>query len=290
MSLFLSTLSLRRATHSRRSRKQRHPHFYPRSPCGERRKIKDFVYLYNFFLSTLSLRRATSASYNAYLAEGFSIHALLAESDRALRQLQSALRRIFYPRSPCGERLKVVEPGFANKLIFYPRSPCGERLREQFKYVVQCRFSIHALLAESDAAWNRFTQRRDFFSIHALLAESDQSQAVSHRTARNFLSTLSLRRATFREQFKYVVQCRFSIHALLAESDGRLGFLIFPNSIFLSTLSLRRATVFWFFVALKAPEFSIHALLAESDLPASAFIEAEAFFLSTLSLRRATGS
>ena len=33
------------------------------------------------FLSTLSLRRAT-----------------------ALRQLQSALRRDFYPRSPCGER------------------------------------------------------------------------------------------------------------------------------------------------------------------------------------------
>ena len=36
-------------------------------------------------------------------SHGISIHALLAESD-ALRQLQFALRRNFYPRSPCGER------------------------------------------------------------------------------------------------------------------------------------------------------------------------------------------
>ena len=79
---FLSTLSLRRATrlgllgwlrtlisihallaesdHSRRSRKQRHPNFYPRSPCGERR-VNEIPYQREIdqFLSTLSLRRAT---------------------------------------------------------------------------------------------------------------------------------------------------------------------------------------------------------------------------------------
>ena len=57
--LFLSTLSLRRAT----------------------RRQREILRYCNGFLSTLSLRRATeqSASYNAYLE--ISIHALLAESD-----------------------------------------------------------------------------------------------------------------------------------------------------------------------------------------------------------------
>ena len=57
--LFLSTLSLRRATHSRRSQKQRHPNFYPRSPCGERHQWVGQV----------------------CRAFQISIHALLAESD-----------------------------------------------------------------------------------------------------------------------------------------------------------------------------------------------------------------
>ena len=39
---------------------------------------------------------------------GISIHALLAESD-TLRQLQSALCGYFYPRSPCGERRQVKQ-------------------------------------------------------------------------------------------------------------------------------------------------------------------------------------
>ena len=56
----------------------------------------------------------------------------------------------FYPRSPCGERLRVMDgskssieisihallaesdrlglPGWLRVLDFYPRSPCGERL------------------------------------------------------------------------------------------------------------------------------------------------------------------
>ena len=101
--LFLSTLSLRRATISIVLSIQ---------PTK--------------FLSTLSLRRATSArpeirrpcviSIHALLAEsddaphgrkkpqqGISIHALLAESDNKARFMQTALEH-FYPRSPCGER------------------------------------------------------------------------------------------------------------------------------------------------------------------------------------------
>ena len=78
-----------------------------------------------------------------------------------------------------------------------------------------------------------------------------------------FLSTLSLRRATFSGS-AWVQEFPISIHALLAESDklaARDESIMF---VFLSTLSLRRAT---------RPNFgehyqdriSIHALLAESD-------------------------
>ena len=146
-------------------------HFYPRSPCGERRIGLVFLWWGVRFLSTLSLRRAT---WPGLLARPFfiiSIHALLAESDRALRQLQFALC-YFYPRSPCGERQKIV-PCFIiyikisiHALLaesdnqasaaafhaknFYPRSPCGERRVTVLGIQHRVGISIHALLAESD--------------------------------------------------------------------------------------------------------------------------------------------
>ena len=60
--LFLSTLSLRRATLNRiRHNREKPRHFYPRSPCGERQfKMPVPAWIYSF-LSTLSLRRATGA-------------------------------------------------------------------------------------------------------------------------------------------------------------------------------------------------------------------------------------
>ena len=56
----------------------------------------------------------------------FSIHALLAESDAQDGQLLGML------------------------LLFYPRSPCGERLVGASQGADTGDFSIHALLAESD--------------------------------------------------------------------------------------------------------------------------------------------
>ena len=148
--LFLSTLSLRRATTRGASRAGPKPYFYPRSPCGERPEtaitsIGDII-----FLSTLSLRRATLAGLKLVKADtGISIHALLAESDKAppynlmihhaflstlsLRRATpasvtpAASRRNFYPRSPCGERLGAMQIVII-VMYFYPRSPCGERL------------------------------------------------------------------------------------------------------------------------------------------------------------------
>ena len=60
--LFLSTLSLRRATGSMAKGQVYYINFYPRSPCGERHNINNSV-------ST---------------ADKISIHALLAESDDIL--------------------------------------------------------------------------------------------------------------------------------------------------------------------------------------------------------------
>ena len=81
--LFLSTLSLRRATLIVKARFHAEKHFYPRSPCGERRNTT-VQHIAKFkFLSTLSLRRAT------HNTDWHGCH-----------------RPDFYPRSPCGERRK----------------------------------------------------------------------------------------------------------------------------------------------------------------------------------------
>ena len=78
-------------------------------------------------------------------------------------------------------------------------------------------------------------------SIHALLAESDQTARQQAITAEQFLSTLSLRRAT------------------------RLPTALrTPHHKFLSTLSLRRATQIKQTCRVEI-SISIHALLAESD-------------------------
>ena len=170
-------------------------HFYPRSPCGERRINSSAPVMATSFLSTLSLRRATlypmrafepiGISIHALLAEsdlstvanlrGFniiSIHALLAESDAAFRQVVSP-KLYFYPRSPCGERLGANDHIRIRK-NFYPRSPCGERRCSCTAHSRQSQISIHALLAESDyVRSNRPNFSR--ISIHALLAESDRA-------------------------------------------------------------------------------------------------------------------
>ena len=79
--VFLSTLSLRRATRPTRLSARLQPYFYPRSPCGERRRHLITQRIYHRFLSTLSLRRATEDLKATIQSMNISIHALLAESD-----------------------------------------------------------------------------------------------------------------------------------------------------------------------------------------------------------------
>ena len=259
--------------------------FYPRSPCGERRRFP--------------------CSYAGQFQ--ISIHALLAESDHQSPPVPRR-SRYFYPRSPCGERLLYGPESLAQYVIsihallaesdmwficlntfrplflstlslrratcgatgirrcqenFYPRSPCGER-------------PITASPLPDGGV----------ISIHALLAESDGFSWAFGVSDKEFLSTLSLRRATIRGT-KTPAGQGISIHALLAESDLPALASILQLSLFLSTLSLRRATVQIGRCCIYE-HISIHALLAESDSPKCVLPWTTSRFLSTLSLRRAT--
>ena len=99
--------------------------------------------------------------------------------------------------------------------------------------------SIHALLAESDFTLLG-TPDTWTISIHALLAESDPRSPKISILPCQFLSTLSLRRATW-PLYESNGALHISIHALLAESDVGI-----PNTN-------------------TSKKISIHALLAESD-------------------------
>ena len=124
------------------------------------------------FLSTLSLRRATHGHCAFRHAVDISIHALLAESDVVTRS--GSMRYLdFYPRSPCGERLRdqfdvAMSGAFLSTLSLRRATPRGG-----FCYLDNI-ISIHALLAESDETPQTSSQTRTI-SIHALLAESDGS-------------------------------------------------------------------------------------------------------------------
>ena len=124
--LFLSTLSLRRATIFNTLQIIVDGYFYPRSPCGERR-------------CWVRLR---------LFPKNISIHALLAESD-GVGAVWPCRPAYFYPRSPCGER-RLHPPAPRERADFYPRSPCGERPQKRSILMLRWPISIHALLAESD--------------------------------------------------------------------------------------------------------------------------------------------
>ena len=145
------------------------------------------------FLSTLSLRRATRRGGLCYLDNIISIHALLAESDRALRQLQSALCH-FYPRSPCGERLRSVNSHSSTRrflsTLSLRRATTWQR-GSRITYVI----SIHALLAESDelnSSW--ISSIRNFYPRSPCGERPRRTYQQDEKLT--FLSTLSLRRAT----------------------------------------------------------------------------------------------
>ena len=101
--VFLSTLSLRRATPLTSGTKTIFTNFYPRSPCGERRcLIMLGGFAVDFYPRSPCGERLHYDNYNLHCVE-ISIHALLAESDHPFAILFNG-KAYFYPRSPCGER------------------------------------------------------------------------------------------------------------------------------------------------------------------------------------------
>ena len=151
-------------------------------------------------------------------------------------------RRYFYPRSPCGERPPGPKSMTPERYYFYPRSPCGER---PINDLVTCR-------------------KAKRISIHALLAESDPQCRTLASGMYGFLSTLSLRRATFYRSAIENQYSAISIHALLAESDRKEALCQILIKYFYprSPCGERPYTdEGW----PNFSEISIHALLAESD-------------------------
>ena len=112
----------------------------------------------------------------------------------------------------------ISAPKTAKNSNFYPRSPCGERPAAIYRRSGMTDISIHALLAESDTIMDN------------VIFVPGQ-----------FLSTLSLRRATAQD-FTTLYNILISIHALLAESDTLVQIIMSGYA-----------------------RISIHALLAESD-------------------------
>ena len=89
---FLSTLSLRRATHLEFCGTAQHTYFYPRSPCGERR-LDDILAGVNELLISIHALLAESDQPTTSRNDKdnmISIHALLAESDNINNSVSTA--------------------------------------------------------------------------------------------------------------------------------------------------------------------------------------------------------
>ena len=237
--LFLSTLSLRRATHKTGNNYIGYCDFYPRSPCGERRySLRHSAQSRHFYPRSpcgerlwpgLLARPFFIISIHALLAESdeavamvrwtlpISIHALLAESDCAYLPMASS----WYTFLSTLSLRRATIPGIIRRpesTYFYPRSPCGERPRFMGASYGRTAISIHALLAESDPSLVHPRQLR----------------------VTQFLSTLSLRRATHRVGIAEINLTFLSTLSLRRATKRAIQRL--STSRFLSTLSLRRAT------------------------------------------------
>ena len=101
--IFLSTLSLRRATCIRGAWHWHLLYFYPRSPCGERRDSFTAHIRKRYFYPRSPCGERRYAGLRHAPDYPISIHALLAESDPFHRPCAWRTGH-FYPRSPCGER------------------------------------------------------------------------------------------------------------------------------------------------------------------------------------------
>ena len=305
--LFLSTLSLRRATQQKSGDGKTNVNFYPRSPCGERQGTQLTV----ADVYKISIHALLAESDPAPVARGpdahISIHALLAESDateaattanEALFLSTLSLRRAtkhfagaklhdpdFYPRSPCGERPHSAGPWQAGRMDFYPRSPCGERPLQTVQKIANRHFYPRSPCGERRSS-RAPTGGHRYFYPRSPCGERPVLGAVTSPAVIKFLSTLSLRRATATSAFVACAAFNFYPRSPCGERPPAPQITMGPIPISIHALLAESDQ--------NRPEkrlfhsISIHALLAESDAHALSVTGSESQFLSTLSLRRAT--
>ena len=283
MSVFLSTLSLRRATGST-ARARKEPLFLStlslrRATCDTLSALapKQFLSTLSLrrattddrkrnekvkFLSTLSLRRATHRTDAKSPQQGISIHALLAESDLVRKIARSAFM-IFLSTLSLRRATIVHFSTFRQSTAFL--STLSLRRATGCSCAVRCRIgiSIHALLAESDTPRMFCRCRVRHFYPRSPCGERPWHMETIKLPAK--ISIHALLAESDNSSYGALDGASISIHALLAESDWQAGAMQLPTAPFLSTLSLRRATA--------------AALLLGKN-----YVK----FLSTLSLRRAT--
>ena len=215
--IFLSTLSLRRATWLVSYSAPSLLYFYPRSPCGERRQHRQSNPAGHRISIHALLAESDKSSWSlTRLNRNISIHALLAESD--------GLGFCYH----CDDVAFLSTLSLRRATVWCQGCPVGVEI------------SIHALLAESDGFFFcLFVLDNRFLSTLSLRRATFHVRSFTSKD--KFLSTLSLRRATDRRVNLFRFE-RISIHALLAESDSVTKWTATWNLSFLSTLSLRRAT------------------------------------------------
>ena len=124
--LFLSTLSLRRATCSFCPADSQGRHFYPRSPCGERPFRSPRI---------------------ALMVDFYPRSPCGERHQQKCRDRKTHVN--FYPRSPCGERPPVRDI-IQWEGIFLSTLSLRRATREHHNHLTLRVISIHALLAESD--------------------------------------------------------------------------------------------------------------------------------------------
>ena len=167
--------------------------FNPRTPCGVRPVFRWYVpsayrfqsthslrsatlcvmsvsYAIGLFQSTHSLRSATNYDIDEINLFLVSIHALLAECDRATPD-NKTLTKSFNPRTPCGVRRFLTSVAIS-PVGFNPRTPCGVRLATMPPEHNRARFqSTHSLRSATELILD--IDEDTIVSIHALLAECD---------------------------------------------------------------------------------------------------------------------
>ena len=167
---FLSTFPLRGTSQLLRNSELLQSHFYPRSPCGERRGDG---YEYNGFSIIISIHVPLAGNVEPVITNStVKIHfyprspcgerlvpgsrlspSLLFLSTFPLRGTSFSKLSLmmfcdnFYPRSPCGERLMMFCDRIVTRRYFYPRSPCGERRLWPAEQGRGQNISIHVPLA-----------------------------------------------------------------------------------------------------------------------------------------------